>query len=412
MKRFLFVNYSHPANGHVSSQRLYFFGRAIAEMGNEVYLLTRSNDNNSTSSLRSKLDGFHVLDNFENNGQLLHCEVSSDGFQATRRLNSRLLQQFGKVQTAWNLALGPSTDVSWVLGAKQELASLPRDLKFDLAWATFTPIDCWQIASRFARDRQIPFVGDIKDHWKRYLPFGSRNIVSQHFRSAKGFTSNSIEQWPNMSASLPERQREVIYSGYPRAFLNMRGDSQNKRQGLVGCFFGRAEPAYIDICEAMQNWAERKGQLLTLRYWGDKNNRFRGLQEKLESGNFVLELNTIVVPSKLLQECFESDFNFYVRHEWTAIHHKATELMSARRPILVWGKETEETRILMKKAGIPLFECCNEAELGIALDEISAAHVSNKKFGSPNFLDEMTWEAQANRLYRFFDQVIRAATLS
>ena len=44
------------------------------------------------------------------------------------------------------------------------LAKLPKTTRFDLAWATFSPIDCWRVAHKFAQRRRIPFVGDIKDH--------------------------------------------------------------------------------------------------------------------------------------------------------------------------------------------------------------------------------------------------------
>ncbi|AGA89816.1 hypothetical protein Thimo_0994 [Thioflavicoccus mobilis 8321] len=302
-----------------------------------------------------------------------------------------------------NWLRGQSSDPSWVRSAEGALCNGLGDVRIDLVWATFTPIECWTIADRFARARGIPFVADIKDNWSDYVPSGLRRLVAGRSAFARSLTANSSAQWPFFPPD--RRPREVIYSGYWRDRLDAAPPA-GQNPMLTGVFFGRPDlSGYRQLVDAMKTWAEARQRPLRLRFFGARHEEVQGFVPADGASLLRLEARPFLPPERLMDECRRADFNFYVRHPRVAIHHKATELMAAGRPILVWGAETAETRALAERVGVAMYVCRAQDELNDCLDRFSEGYRSPTTDRIQ--LQWLTWENQATRLLAVFESALK-----
>lgn len=407
MRRFLFINATHPADSHVSALRVASFARAVARLGHEVYLLTRQSnaiEGAQSANARDQVSQpatLRVMENSDSGGRVLH--IVAPGQPGRQSRGPMVLR---RALTFANWLRGSSSDPDWVRSARSVLDQALADVDIDLVWATFTPIECWTIAQGFARQREVAFVADIKDDWQFYVPSGLRRLVAQQVGAASAFTANSLCHWDGFPKN--NCRRSVIYSGYWRDQIKARS-SPRSNNVLTGVFFGRTGGAGYDrLVHAMREWSLARQQPLHLRYFGASCDEMRELGALTTTDAFQLTPHGYVTPGELLEVCRNSDFNFYARQPNWAIHHKATELMAVGRPILVWGDETPETRLLAEQVGVPMLVSETDRELYAALDKLVSWKKPEDGEAVPDNREWLSWENQAVLLLQTFEKAISA----
>lgn len=411
MSSFLFVNASHPLENHVSALRVASFARALVRQGHDVYLLTRPpsvevgmvSTADRVASKSRQLNSWHILEQPPSGGQLL--QIDAEGIVPDS--GGLVFPLIRRARTAVNWLRGCSSDPVWVRSADEILSRVLANVDIDLVWATFTPIESWTIGARFAEKRGIPFVADIKDDWGHYVPAGLRRIVARRFRKVAGLTANSSRQWDNLP--LKHDRRAVIYSGIWRERLPVPRVLMPLPRELTAVFFGRVVASeYRPLLEYLHSWASTRNQKIQIKYFGSRRNEIERLAGELglRDGIIRCTATAYIAPDRLNGECADADFNFYARVKHVAIHHKATELMAASRPILVWGAETTETHELSQRVGVPMLSCKSEEEVFAALDAWFLIGSNTPREISKDDRDWLTWEQQAALLLRFFEQVV------
>ncbi len=419
MRHFLLINGAHPNRNHVSALRFLYLAKSLALLGNEVFLVT-------PAEVACRHDGGLVPDKMRQVRPPTEPQITEPAFQHYEQIGTGCIyhlaidgnKDFAKVNSLFpvlsrrffnliNWITGPSTDHHWVEKCCSTLSKLGVLSKIDLIWAGFSPIDCWTIGRRMSLEAKIPLVIDVKDSWAHYIPLSLSFIVASKFTGVAGQTANSHLQWGELPWLLNHRHRKVIYSGFSTSVLRkLVKRSGLARSEVVAICFGRVQcDDYRLLLDCMEHWAISKGQKILVKYWGNNQETLLKIfRDKV--GPVSLEVGPFIDAKDLMVEAALADFSFYPRSQHGAIHHKATELLSSRRPILVWGSESEETIELADQCKIPFYSCADRHDVYVALDNILDGKLKQEQFGDERELVRLTWEAQGERLSEFFEDII------
>lgn len=419
MRHFLLINGAHPNRNHVSALRFLYLAKSLALLGNEVFLVTptdvacRHDCGPVSEKIRQVRPPIELqitepaFQHYEQIGAGCVYHLAIDGSKDFDKVNGLFSVLSRRFFNAINWITGPSIDRLWVEKCCSTLYKTGILSKIDLIWAGFSPIDCWTIGRKMSLEAKVPLVIDVKDSWAHYIPLSLSFIVASRFTRIAGQTANSNLQWGELPWLLNHRRRKVIYSGFSTSVLTQLAKrSELVRSEIVAICFGRVQyDDYYLLLECMESWAISKGQKVLVKYWGNNQESllklFRG-----KVGPVSLEVGPFIDAKDLMTEAALADFSFYPRSKHGAIHHKATELLSSRRPILVWGSENEETIKLADQCNIPFYSCAGRHDVYAALDNILDGKLKQEQFGDERELARLTWEAQGKRLSKFFEEII------
>ena len=403
--RIVLVNHCHPDTPHVCATRMREFARALAMRGHKVALLTeplRGSENVPPSPADI--------------GQMLNAGAEpSPMIVATPPRRRRVLDTLRRGLWPWGIrqALiayyylrygGLHSD--WRAGARPYAGMLARDFKPDIVWASFGNTDCWQIAQDIARASRCPWIGDIKDSWDHFIPAPLRDILAKRYRDAAAWTALSRIYVGETSRWFGNRT-QVIYSGFDEATIRRdRPDAQGRLlTTLTGSVYGGS--TLSALFGALGRWAERKPEeirkRLLLIYRGNDQYEVGAalarakLPFEAKAGGFI--------PLDELQELHRMAFaNLYVTSART-FHHKAIELLAARRPIIAFPPDHAEAAELAERAGASFQDCRSAENVAQALDTALAEYEAPERPVSDG-LEGLSWAALSKDLEELFERVL------
>jgi hypothetical protein len=403
--RIVLVNHCHPDTPHVCATRLREFAAALAERGHRVALVTEP------------LRGGPAPPSARDIAEMLKAGAEpSPMVVAMPPKRRRVLEALRRGLWPWGIRQGliayyyllyGGLYADWRVGARPYVATLAAEFKPDIVWASFGSLDCWLIAQDIARAANCPWVGDIKDFWNSFIPGPLRTRLAARVRDAAAWTALSQT---HADASRPwfGSELDVIYSGF---------DSHSVRRStkvapddtllltLTGSIYGGKflKPLFAGLTA----WANSKPDVIRKRllfiYRGNAQFEVGAelarakLPFEAKAGGFI--------PLDELQDLHKIAFaNLYVTSPRT-FHHKAIELLAARRPILAFPPDHVETTVLAERTGVSFHQCRSSEHIIEALDEALAEYEAPEATVNEG-LESLTWAAQAAELEKVFQRVL------
>ena len=393
--RAVFVNHMHPETPHVSAVRVAAFARALATRGHHVILLseTRTPDDPGTSIGELKRS---VEERDWNTPLFVACRPSPD--TALKRLH-RGGWPWGLRQgvVAANFVLRSGVFGHWRRGAQPLIRAIVEDFRPDVVWGSLGNTDVWNIARDLAHRADCPWVGDLKDNWERFVPFGLRRIQAARYRDAAAFTAFSdmhglcVRQWLGAEA-------RTVYSGFPLSWLEENDTPERKRAGftiaLAGSLYDGASVAVF--AEGLRTWlrGRRSEAPVAIQYHGGDHGACRRLLGPVEA-LCTMRIDPPIPVSDLRAVQRRADVNIHPYFAPTLFHHKTIELMAMGRPIIAVPGESEECRNIARQVGISFHPCGTPAEVATALQSVEETAEPRVDF---NVLARYSWDRQAEVL--------------
>ena len=403
--RIVLVNHCHPDTPHVCATRLREFADALAARGHKVALLTEP------------LRGSAPPPSPRDIAEMLQAGAEpSPMIVATPPRRRRVLEALRRGLWPWGIRQGliayyylryGGLYVDWRTGARPYVTTLAADFKPDIVLGSFGSADCWLIAQEIARAAHCPWVGDIKDFWGSFIPGSLRNRLAARFSDAATWTALSCthaeaaKQWFG-----PEIN--VVYSGFDAHAIrraNKAAPDDTLLVTLTGSVYGGKflKPLFAGLAAWANGKSEEFRKRLLFIYRGNAQYEVGAelarakLPFEAKAGGFV--------PLDELQELHQMALaNLYVTNSRT-FHHKAIELLAARRPILAFPPDHSEATDLAERTGGSFHHCRSAAHLAASLDEALAEYEGPEKPVHAG-LDGLTWAAQAAELEKVFERVL------
>lgn len=364
------INQVHPLQHHVSARRMGDFARQLAMAGDKVVLITetlKGDDGNlSTRDLTQDFADhdwqapFHIV-----------CEpIPAPLLQAARegRMPSGLRQL---VLGAAYLANG---DVfpDWRRAASQTFDALLTSFKPDVVWGTFGNTATWSIARDLAAKAKCPWVGDMKDNWRAFIPAGFRHLLANRFRDMAHMTVYS-DQHRDLADPYFLADKTVIYSGIIGPLSTATGRATNKCKTILlsGSLYDDANVK--TILAAVEKWGSQQmpSAVTTpyhVAYAGNDFDRIARVANSLASTLDIKNLGYISADDLASQQ--KGAFaNVHIVNRSSLFQQKFLELLAADRPIIAIPPESHEARHLAEYVDGLLISCSTIDDIVAALDK-------------------------------------------
>ena len=397
----VFINHCHPEVAHVCGLRAGRFADALAARGHQIVLVTGpgpdGEDEVPVRELPAALGRHDWGKPFR-----LACPPY-DARPAAAAREGRLAGGVRQAVIAWSYLTMGGMFPDWQAGVGPYLPALANAFSPDVVWGTFGNTDTWKLCRHLAGLSDCPWVGDFKDNWQAFVPFGFRHLMARRLRDGAAMTVLSIAHCDQADVLFPHIRKAVVYSG-----VDAVGEVEAVEPGggceltLTGSIYD--VPTLERMLAGIARWSHaRKRREVTLHYAGNDAKRVRAAAEK---SGVHLRLEGYLPQARLHALQAAASANLYIYDPRCLLHHKALELIAAGRPVIAFPGETAEVKDLAAEAGTTLFACADAAALGVALDVIA---------GDPPPVPEaaaragFTWAARAEVLERELAEAVRGA---
>lgn len=402
MMRVVVVNHMPPSVPHVSGMRAWHFARELAARGHQVVLICEWRKGESAAPDPARIGQ-----------QLVEHDWSLPLVIAVRPVMSAVLDRVRSEGTAavlrkglvvWSYVRHGGMFTDFNRAARPYLAQVAQSFKPDVVWGIFGNTDCWLIAQRLARLAGCGWVADMKDGWDVSVPDGLRTMVARRFRNMSASSANAEYHAGVFRRWFPTRP-EVVYSGVDAGWIRQSASPVNDfRVTLVGGTYGRQN---LDrFVHGFRDWvrglpaAER--DRVTFCYAGSDAAIVAPAVSDL-AAQVRLDVRGYVPLPELAGLCQSAAANVYLWSPAT-FHHKVSELLCCRRPIICFPGERPESLELAARAGGSLNVCRDEQQLRQALSAVRAGGL--QPTGGPERLQFLTWSSQADRLEALLQYVV------
>ena len=397
--RAVFINHCHPDMPHICALRMRKFAHAFATMGHQVVLLTESlGDKPGSVSAENVSEEFDQHD--WSKPYYLSIKPIPDQTLANIRVG-KLGWINRKAVIAWRYVFENGLYGDWRNGAAPYLEPLSNTFQPDIIWASFGNTSVWNIAQDLSKRAGCPWVADIKDNWQNFIPIGLRKLIASRFKSAAHMTSFSESHLAEANQWFMQN-KTAIYSGFDDAVLRAKDVSKNKVYEvlLTGSIYD--EEDFQAFINGLAQWLENRAQKNPVRfiYAGNDHQRVRNGMQKL-SGLCDIEIKDFMKIEDLLVAQRRADINTYIRLlSRFHFHHKAIELMAAKKPILCFPTEVDETIEIIKRTSCVLYSCGSVADV---VQGFEAAYRNQVKQKNNSNLTEYSWQGQAKILEKILE---------
>jgi hypothetical protein len=395
--RIVVVNHCHPATAHICATRAREFALALARRGHQVALLTET------------LPGGDPVPTPKDIAELLEAGGAPSPMLVAcppaRRPMLRSVRGgywpagFQQALVAYQLLAHGGMFFDWRAGAAPYLRVLAERFRPEVVWATFGNTDSWAIAQNLARLSGCPWVADVKDFWAAFIPAPLRSPLAKRFSDAAALTALSRT---HAEAAKPwfKRHFEVVYSGFAGSAIRREPTPAGEELALTLTGSTYAGAALAALLGALKGWGERQDPALRSRlgfaYYG---NEWRAVGAAL--ARIRLPFRAVAhgfQPVETLQAAHRAAVaNLYLASPRT-FHHKTTELLAARRPVVAFPADHPEALDLARRADVPFANCTTPDDVARALDAALARRDDNSP-AAPG-LEALTWDSQAAVLER------------
>lgn len=400
--RIVVVNHVHPLRQHVSALRMRTFAEHLAGAGDQVILLSETeNPDHAATSPEALPDMIKSHD--WSSPLFVSCRPHSHALvKASRegRIPSGLRQFI--LGTSYLITGGVFPD--WRQATARLLPTITETFKPDIVLATFGNTDAWSIAQSLARQANCPWIADMKDNWRAFVPYGFRKLTAQRFADMAHMTVYS-EAHRDEANRWFSQNKTVIYSGYDHAKHSSKLPSViTDKIVLSGSLY--AEQNLDTFIEGVRQAvaASPSDTAPTLVYAGNETEKFLHATASLKE-ICAVECLGFLDSASLSDLQATARVNAYIANPSSLFQQKLPELLAAARPILVVpGESAEAVRIAEATGGI-LHRCHDASTVAKAL-EASAKQtgpVRNTK------IDAYSWAAQTERLRAIMQSMIEQA---
>ncbi|MBC7952362.1 MAG: hypothetical protein H7Z12_11170 [Rhodospirillaceae bacterium] len=397
--RLVFVNYCHPATPHICGVRVSHFASAMAARGHQVVLITRDLDGQPSApppaDLAARLAGHDWAQPF-------HLAVAPKPSALFDRLQAGSLPGGLRQLAILGAYLGAGgIFADWRAACRPYAKALAVAFRPQLAWGTFGNTDSWAVARDMAGAAQAPWVGDIKDYWRMFIPAPLRRVLAWRFRDAAHLTLLAGTHVDEARPYFPHAAT-VIYSGMPELFLEPAAPPAAAPFTLVLSGSLYDQPVLEDFLGTLAAWGQGRGARLI--YAGADYARMARTCEAMEVGrHWQMDIHPYLPLEDLRALQLAASANAYMRSA-RCFHHKVIELLSMRRPVISFPGEGAEAQAIAEATGGTLLSCWDGAQLRAALDRLAAGE--DFSAATAEGLARYTWAAQAETLEACFAGVL------
>ena len=374
--------------------------------GHQIILLTKSlQDDEQQKSVESVAREMAVHN--WSKPYLLSCVPAKNSVLRKQRKGLYSSLQ-SKSVVAFNYLVRSGVFADWVQGTRLYWQVLVSEFRPDIAWATFGNTDSLAIAQGIARTAKIPWVIDVKDGWKQFIPRPIHGLVARRFRDAAWITSNS--EFSAAQARPWFRQAHtVVYSGVDLKLLSSdRSSNDGKRFKIVLSGGLYREPVLRKFLCGLQMWLDdlqpHYRSEVTVVYAGSDTEMFKRNSVGVESRCRVEVRGYLPFP-KFCEIIRSASVNAYL---WlpATFHHKLIELLACNRPVIAFPGEHEESKAIARRVRGDL-NCCQTPEMLVGCLESIRKGEHRAKWGvSSQALQHFTWDAQAKLVLQLFSRVL------
>lgn len=400
--RLLFLNNAHPDTPHVSGMRLGCFARAMSKRGHQVVLLTGVPPIGKPHSLSADRIAEDISQH--NWSEPFVLAVAPEKMWAVDAVRYGTVPTLlRRALTAWLFVVRGGVFPDWTQAASVAATKLVRVFQPDLVWATFGNTSNLSLAQGIAQRANCPWIMDIKDNWKAFVPAGLRHYMAWRFRDAVGTTANAKHHLDVAARWFPFKQSRVVYSGVSEAFFD--GPSiapiANKLEiMLIGSTYDANHLAVF--IAALRDWLAHlqpdERSRIRFVYAGSDVARVRIAVAKigLECETDLCGQLTVDDLARRVQRAF---VNCYV---WApfGFHHKLLELLVAGRPVIVFPGEHAESLALVASCSTPFHLCETPMQLQDAIQKAWA--MCHTELPSNRVAPQWRWDDLALGLDSFF----------
>lgn len=397
--RLVFVNYCHPAMPHICGVRVSHFAAAMAARGHQVVLITRDLDGQPVAPLVAELAASLAAHDW---AQPFHLAIAPKPSGFFSRLQAGSLPGGLRQLAILGAYLGAGgIFADWRAACRPYAKALAAAFQPQLAWGTFGNTDSWAVARDMARAANAPWVGDIKDYWRMFIPAPLRRVLAWRFRDVAHLT---LLAGTHVDEALPyfPQAATVIYSGMPEVFLQPVAAPVPGPFTLVlsGSLYN--QPTLEDFLTTLAAWGQ--GRNARLIYAGADHVRMARTSKALGlDRHWQVDIHPYLPLNDLRALQVTATANVYMRSA-RCFHHKVIELMAMRRPVISFPGEGDEAHAIAKATGGTLLACWDGGQLRAVLDRLAAGE--DFAAATAEGLARHTWAAQAAALDSCFAEVL------
>ena len=400
--RIVLVNHCHPETPHVCATRMREFAIALAAQGHRIVLLTESLDAASATPAPATVRQELAQHDFS---QLYVLACKPVGRPLLKRLREgRLSWWLRQIVIFWGYLVRDGLFTNWRDGCAPYLPVLAEEFEPDVTLGSFGNTDCWNIARDIARRAGCPWVADIKDHWRYFIPGLFRDRLAARFKDAAAMTALSYAHVDEAAAWF-RMTKTAVYSGFRREVLAEKTPPQGTEFtiSLTGAIYDGENLS--QLVSAVADWLEGMTREETSHvrfvYAGTDQSAVAAATSSLDRLCRV-DINGFIPLSELHALHRSCDVNMYVKSE-RCFHHKVLELAAAGRPILCFPADIPEAVTIIEDTAGIMYSCDHQDEIVAALESL---------WKRPHYrtdilqLQAYTWDAQAKRLATVLEQVV------
>jgi len=395
--RAVFINHCHPDTPHVCALRLRSFAEAMAARGHQIVLLTETLNMDDAgqdwSQLPDDLTSHDWSEPYRLAARPEHDETLSRLRQGKLPFGIRQLT----IAMRYQRQSGVFGD--WQEGAAAYLPSLARDFKPDVVWATFGNTDSWNIAKYLSKLSSCPWVADVKDNWKAFLPTGFRGVIAMRFQDAARMTTFSESHQAHTRQWFLE-DATVVYSGFDAGAVEPDVMADGHRILLTGSLYDAGWAK--ELIQGIALWLVRReagAPAVEFRYAGADSERAKELSAPL--GDLCTVMINGFLPLEQLRALQAGAWvNAYMYSERALFQHKPIELLAAGRPILACPGESPEVMKIAEDVNGDLQTCRTAEEVARYLGSL-APSAEAKPMGEK--MERYSWQGQAEILEGVLD---------
>ena len=397
--------YAYPDTPHVSAMRLFYFAKAMAARGHQVILLTGESPAQPGQGLPAHEVAAAVATHDWSQPLVIPvCEQESSA--AALQGSATLPSPLRRLRTAWRLLAGNGIHGQWVRNARSVLAALTPVFQPDLVWTTFGNTSNLQLGQALSRRVGCPWVADIKDNWREFIPQGLRHAVAWRFRDVAGLTFNAVLHKEVASAWRKTLPAAIVYSGVSEAFFVRAGEesrTQHQDVLLVGSTYSSVHlQKYLSaLAQWMDAMPAADREQLRFVYAGSDVQRVNAglLATPLPCATLVMAQRPVAELAHMTQRSLLSS---YIASD-KGFHHKLLELLVAGRPVVCYPSEHPESVQLAASIETGFYVCPDTTALIMAFTSAWQHPIAARQSPQP---PAWRWDDMAEGLDAFFASIM------
>ena len=223
-----------------------------------------------------------------------------------------------------------------------------------MVWGTFGNTDTWRLCQKLAIQSHCHWVGDLKDNWLKFIPTGLNTFIAGYFKDLAAMTVFSRSHGDQADITFPNIIKKVLYSGVDLPDrLPMLETRKDLKLVLTGSIY--YQDKLKSLLHAAQIWAQNNpDKNVRFHYAGNDGTLVQTCAEQL---SYEVKIEGFLKTAELQHLQSSAAANLYIYNPHCLLHYKTLELITLRRPVIAFPKETREAKHLAEEVGCTLITC-------------------------------------------------------